>query len=222
MACLPDFPCYFCHSDVCRLDRSVRMDHIFPDLFAESVYLANVTMGKPLGQYKPVDFSQLNEIEWVMYVTILRMQGRFFQKHPNKLNVSIEQVNDFSDICPILEEKLGEVVKTTLELGEFNVLRHEMSLAGILPMPYQCIVLESLIVAGKFTVLCMHKFEEQSDAIFNSVLNTLLRFFDESNVTSWILHTSMIMHPFGSVGYAHQQAITQTVDNICHQFRHKM
>lgn len=206
---LPDFPCKGCHLDACHINISLNMQYIFQNLLRESIYYANNVPNCPLPNY-----NEMNDVEKNMYCTLCRMLARFFRKYPEKFNISSDNVNDLSDIYPVLKQRLYKGIK----VGESLILRQELSLAGILPLPYQGFVLESLIVAGIFTVKCVNKFKNDDPEIFNKVLNTLLDFFKETNITTWILHISQVMHPFGTVGHVQQQEIKQKVDDLCYQF----
>lgn len=208
MYCLPDFPCKGCHLDACHIKVSLNMQYIFQSLLRESIYFANNVPNCPLPNYH-----EMNDVEKNMYCTLCRMLARFFRKYPEKLNISSGNVNNLSDIYPVLKHLLHKGIK----FGELHILRRELSLEGILPLPYQCFVLQCLIVAGKFTVKCINLFINDDEEIFNNVLNTLLDFFKERNIITWILHISQVMHPFGTVGHVEQQEIKQKVDDLCYQ-----
>lgn len=209
MVCLPDFPCKGCHFDSCHINVAFKLHYIFQSLLEESIYLANNVVNHPLP-----DYNVMNDVERHMHCTLSSMLERFFRKYPEKLNFSSDNINNLIDIYPVLKQRLNE----RIILGESYILRRELASAFILPMPYQCFVLESLILAGKCAVKCMNKFRNDDLEIFNNVLNTLIDFFKESNITSWILHISQVMHPFGTVGCIQQQEITQNVDELCMQF----
>lgn len=107
----------------------------------------------------------LNVVEWQMYCLLTKIQ-KHLKKYTNKLNVTIENISNVMDICPILKQKMEDTVKMTIELDEFNVLCHELGLIGIL---LRCL-------AGNFTSKCMDKFLNRADEIFVNVSNMLLVF----------------------------------------------
>lgn len=197
MDCLLNFPCKDC-SNTCPIKVSLDIHYIFQSLLKESILLAKNASHNLFPNY-----SVMNNVEKNMYCTLSRMLTSFFQNHPEKIKVTLKNINNLSDIYPELKKKLQDGMK----LGELPTLRQQLSRAGIISMPYQCFVLESLIIAGKMAVLCINQFQNEEEEIFKHILNTLLDFFEETCITTWILHVGYVMHPFGTVGYTQQQKI---------------
>lgn len=192
-----NFPCKDC-SNTCPIKVPLDINYIFQSLLKESILLAKNASHNLFPNY-----SVMNNVEKNMYCSLSRMLTSFFQNHPEKIKVVLKNYNNLYDIYPIFKQKLQDGMK----LGESPTLRRQLSRAGILSMPYQCIVLESLIVAGKLAVMCMNQFQNEDEEIFKNILNTLLDFFEETHITKWILHVSYVMHPFGTVGCIQQQEI---------------
>lgn len=177
----------------------LHMDSIFQNLLIESIYHANNVPDIPFR-----NSSAIFDVEKDMYYTFSRILARFFQNYPEKTNISFENINNLSDIYPVLKQKLQDEIK----LDKLFRLRGQLSIIGILPMPYQCYVLKCIIVTGKFALKYMKQFKNEDAEIFNIVLNTMLDFLKET-------HISQIMHPFGTV---ERQETKEKVDELCCQF----
>lgn len=208
MTILPDFPCKNCHYDPCHNEISLNMDYIFELLLTESIYHVNNVPDIP-----QLIFFEMNQVEKYMYCTVSKILAQFYQKYPEELNITFYNVNDLSYIFPVLKQKLYN----RMNFGELPSLRRLLLKAGILSMPYQCFVLEGLIIAGKFAVKCMNKFKNNDAIIFNTILYTLLDFFKETNIITWICHTSQVTHPFGPNVYLKQTEMKQNVNELCDQ-----
>lgn len=190
-------------SDFYTVKKLQHMDLLFyQNLLKESIYYANNVSDIPFPNFAKID------IEKDMYNTFSRILALFFENYPEKTRISFENINNACDIYPVLKEKLKDEVKA----DKIFRLRGQLSLIGILPMPYHCFILKSLIFTGNFTVKCMKHFKNEDVNIFKTILIAMLDFFKETN-------TRQIMHPFGSVG--HQES-KRKVDELCYQFEKKI
>ena len=127
-----------------------------------------------------------NPKEIIMYRSISLMMNQFYRDYPDKLEVPSDKVLELNNICPVLEEKLFDILKE-ITLFDFKNL--------------QRVVLESLLFTGKFTAECMKIFETDRNVIFENVTEIFLNWMEQSNMDSWIKHISMIMDPFGDSGF---------------------
>lgn len=192
--------CYYCRDDICRVGKIFKTDILFQNLLRKSVYLADGSIENDV-YLNVANFLLLDgDVEWQMFDSLHELQKRICQKYPSKLTVCIEEISKPAEIYPALKEMLRNIFINDKGIGEFDVVYEELRLAGVFMVPYQSIVLESLIVAGKLTAQCINKFKSYGTEIFMKVNYILLTFFEDIDAIDWINHMGLTMHPFGVVG----------------------